>query len=342
MIEFLKRQMTRTKRFYTYNKKTVAIGSLFTFLMFLSLYPMIVQIDMADAYGNVLNESSVLQCAGTQGNYNINGIEYINKSDCLVYFNITTYEYSIKTPKVLVYFDEPNTHYELQRADKRYRVDNPKRWKPYDLSNKWLPNDTVREFRMFIYKPLNETIKFGIKSGLSDFDPILAGYGTDDFFVELIEHEADLTKGYAEFVFNNPLNKDIEVTNKTLRSLYTVIRGEVLSEQYSFYSDVKEKIIKVDKTTCVDNYVLKTIIMTNNETGLNESVEQEINEPICTTKQVDEIKPEYKISTKLDKVIISKSGNLTMRIDLIYTPNTIVDWEPEFEIESVKFKQEKW
>lgn len=341
MIEFLKRQMTRTKRFYTYNKKTLSVGSIFAFFMFLSLYPAVVDISMADAYGNILTEESVLNCAGTMGDYNINGIDYINKSDCIVYVNLTTHNYSIKTPKALVYFDEPNTEYELQRADKRYRTDNPKRWKPYDLTSKWLPNESMTEFRLFIYKPINKTIKFGVKSGVSDFDPVLAGYDKDSFFTELTDLDVGFTTGYAEFTITNPLNKEIEINESNLKSLYVVVQGKVLSEEYSFFEHVPTKTIKVDKTTCIDNLVLKPVSVLNNETGLNETDVVGIIEQDCNTIKVDNIIPEMKEKKELG-VVIPKNGNLTFRIDLTYRPNTIVNWNPQLEIDGVKFKQEKW
>ena len=123
--------------------------------------------------------------------------------------------------------------------------------------------------------------------------------------------------------------------------MYTVVQGQVLSEQYSFLSVTATKTIKVDKTTCVDNLVLKPVSVLNNETGLNESDVIGVIEQDCTTIKVDKIIPEMKEKKKLG-VVIPKNGQLTFRIDLTYRPNTIVDWIPEFEIDGVKFKQDKW
>ena len=206
------------------------------------------------------------------------------------------------------------------------------------------------QLRFIGYKTnINETVKWGFGFANGNYsentdtyvDPEWSGYTKDSFFTELTKVKVGFTKGYAEFVITNPLNKEIEINKSNLKSLYTLVQGEVLSEQYTFYEHIEEKTIKVDKTTCVDNLVLKPISVINNITGLNETDVIGVIEQDCETVKVDEI-----VSAKKEKkqlgVVIPKNGNLTFRIDLTYKPNTIFDWIPEYEIDGIKFKQINW
>lgn len=205
-----------------------------------------------------------------------------------------------------------------------------------NMKVEWSDGNYYSKIYKYFYKDEGKlTVKYKIKDNneiynVRLFDPPIYEHNADDFFVELVDYHAGFTKGYAEFVFKNPTDKNIEINESNLNSLYNIISGEVLSEQYSFYSDVKEKTIKVNKTICIDNYI---------PNGINNTL---INIPICTVSEVDKVIPKHRNITKIDKVTIKKGENLTLRIDLTYIPNTVFDWIPELYIEDVKIKQDKW
>lgn len=173
------------------------------------------------------------------------------------------------------------------------------------------------------------------------FDPPIEEFTSESFFAEIIDYKADFTSGYAEFTFMNPLSKDIELNESTFTSLFNVVKGRIISSKYSYDVVSDEKIIKEDQEVCVDNFANITVIEYNNVTEQNESINQEINTSECTIEKVDVIVP-AKISKKdMGIVIVPKYEQLTLRIDLEYEPNTIVEWIPQFEVDGVTFKGDK-
>lgn len=190
------------------------------------------------------------------------------------------------------------------------------------------------------------TIKYRINESDANykvrlFDPPIEEFTSESFFAEITDYKVGLTNGHAEFTFMNPLSKDIELNESTFTSLFNVMKGEVTSSKYSYDVVSDEKTIKEDQETCIDNFTNITVIEYNNVTEQNDSIEQEINTPICTIEKVDVIVP-AKISKKdMGLVIVSKYEQITLRIDLEYEPNTIVEWIPQFEVDGIKFKGDK-
>lgn len=103
-------------------------------------------------------------------------------SDCVEYFNITSLErkFYIKNKGSLdIPFTNPEKvqSFQVYRADKRFRSDNPNRWKPFNFSENFILDVNVtNEFQVRLCKKKpSDDIKWGIEGFGIIEDPIFRG-----------------------------------------------------------------------------------------------------------------------------------------------------------------------
>ena len=180
-MAFRKRAYISRKKIYVYGSGSVL--ALIALLISFSVYG--VQIDV--------NPESV-KCGGEE--------------KCVAYINISASDWAIKFNSK-IYFDK-SVNYTL------YKKDAYGKWRVFNLSGKTLKNESKWELRLELEKPINEIIKYGISSGLTDKDPYFLGYSKDDFFIKLKENNADLTHAYSVFEVRNPTTKDISIDSINL------------------------------------------------------------------------------------------------------------------------------
>mgnify|MGYP001575942142 CR=1 FL=1 len=149
--------MTFTKRVYSKTKKVFIYGSGSLALFFALLISL--------SYLGI-----DVQTSGDQ----------ICSDICISYFNISLKDYSLcfgSTFKGVT--TEPNVIIEIYKADMRYRLNNPLRWKPYNLSaNKCLDKNKTHEFKIIGYKQPEQTIKWGLDLQGKNLDPFWYGINT--------------------------------------------------------------------------------------------------------------------------------------------------------------------
>jgi hypothetical protein len=83
---------------------------------------------------------------------------------CISYFNISLSNYSLCFGSTFkgIYL-EGNATYELYKADLRYGVNNPERWKIYNFSaNTCLEKNKKYQFKLVGHKKPEETIRWGL------------------------------------------------------------------------------------------------------------------------------------------------------------------------------------
>ena len=97
---------------------------------------------------------------------------------CISYFNITITNYSLAFAKDFNLYISPNVDTEVYKADVRYSVDNPNRWKPYNFSGKTLTTGKS-EFKIIAHKDPSQTVKWGVFTFGEDLDPYWYGLGND-------------------------------------------------------------------------------------------------------------------------------------------------------------------
>jgi len=170
-----KRAMSKTKKLFVYGG--TGLIAFLAFLATLTNYGITVELG-----------EKIIKCAGN------------SEEPCIAYFNISLTDWNLCFGSTFqLYLNDTNgINLTVYKADMRYRADNPARWKIYNFkAGTCLKNETKYEFKVVVEKPIDKTVKWGLKTGLiNDYDPVFEGYSTTDF-VTLKESSAGLTESYA-------------------------------------------------------------------------------------------------------------------------------------------------
>lgn len=259
------RKVFKNKKIWIYGG-----GSLATFLSLLFTLAYL---------GVQLQTSGDIMCAGTPND------------PCISYFNITSLNYTIcmgSTFQGITLSDE-NSTYEIFKADMRYRIDNPNRWKPYNFtSGSCLDWGKTHEFMIKGYKKSPyDKVKWGINTQGKDIDPIWEGLKQEQYNV--YDKGGNLTDIRYKIKFENitittPINTQCEWdANKPLRHCYQDIELE---------------------------YMRNTALSINSNINFTGQI---------TNKQMKNFKVTMPSS-------LSKGNNYTVRIEFDYPANTGEEW----------------
>ena len=120
----------------------------------------------------ILNSSGDMTCAGTPY-YNINFKR--NISDCQVFWNVTSinYTYYFRNKKGIELGFSPEVKgYDIYVKDGRFKSG----WRPLDKSGNFTYRKGIKyQFMAFIFKEINQTVKWKITAAEQTIDPILFG-----------------------------------------------------------------------------------------------------------------------------------------------------------------------
>lgn len=325
------------KKIYTYATKGT-IATLISVLIYFGALGQYTTVEMwyVDPFTNettILNETSEIQC-----------------EPCDIWFNVTTFKYSIKAPSVLFLFDR-EVNFETYKVDNRY-IDykNPKALKKFDYSGYWFPNESVTIGKMTVRKGLKESVKFSMKSGTTNIDPKLVGYTEDDFIPELIYNKADITGGEAVFEYCNPTIKNIDYDKDKLTFSFIKLKGDFntfeinVGTKYSITKNVTDYFENITYLTTGHMVYDELQNITDKSGYSNQSYFQ--NDSIKTkwniTRTITEEMLDYKVLDNSSKTIKPKEcKNILIKGTWNAGENISIDWIPETDVNGIKFKQEK-
>ena len=173
-----------------------------------------------DFYAYVLDNSS-LWSTSSKGEFHVN--HYPSVPTLVTPINNITLNYTTIN-FTSTDLDNDLVNYTIYKADKRFRSDNPDRWKSYDFeAGKCLKNATKHEFKVILNKPIDKTVKWGIRTGLiNDADPVFLGYESGDFMV-LKSSRTRISGAEARVTFTNPSSFPIPLDKSIIGSL---VKGE--------------------------------------------------------------------------------------------------------------------
>ncbi len=176
------------------NKKSMIVGGSGTLIALLAFLALSVP-------GIIITTSGDLQCAG------------ISTEPCVSYVNITNNGVPLKFASnisVISFNNSSGVNYTLERLVSG-------KWQAFDFGGKTLQKNQTWQLRLTGYKALNETVKWSVSAGDYSIDPTWTGYSVDDFFPTLVSNRADITSGYAEFQFRNPMSVQVPIDNSLFR-----------------------------------------------------------------------------------------------------------------------------
>lgn len=141
---------------------------------------------------------------------------------CVSYFNVSVTNYSLCFSKTFNVYTEPNVNIEIYKADLRYSVDNPNRWKIYNFSGKCL-NKGKYQFMLIGYKNPTQTVKWGVDLQGKDIDPYWYAQNsqTDAILINITAEvnfthlNISTTAPYDSLILYYPFDGDKENTNGT-------------------------------------------------------------------------------------------------------------------------------
>jgi len=206
-----------------------------------------------DYLGISITTSGDITCAG-------------NKLEpCVSYINISNngaFNISFSSKLAVIYFDnESLVNYTL------YKRDTLGRWRSFNITGKTLKQNEIWQLKLIGYKPIDKTVKWGVKSNLNEVDPVWKGYSADDFFISLDKNYADLTYGEAIFKVKNPtsFNFTVDAINNKFGAEFTkylgndidswnldVLANRSYSENITNYSTVCNPYYDIN-STLIDN-----------------------------------------------------------------------------------------
>jgi len=207
---------------------------------------------------------------------------------------------------------------------------------PFDFRGKCLEAGKTHRFKLVGYKPMNETVKWGLVAGGKHIDPKWIGYAADDFFVKLIKSKPSLTYAEVEYEIANPTGFDIRLPKEALGLVFKEVSGKIERFDTKIYEKTIETIrIPVYETVC------ENVTVTANLTNVTQKV--------CT-----HVVKDYKLQQR----IVWKEANLT---DFVLKPGKRyrvwhklyydkpafrrrieIDWKPTVKIGNIKYIQHKW
>ncbi|RLG81165.1 MAG: hypothetical protein DRO40_10105, partial [Thermoprotei archaeon] len=207
---------------------------------------------------------------------------------------------------------------------------------PFDFRGKCLEAGKTHRFKLVGYKPMNETVKWGLVAGGKHIDPKWIGYAADDFFVKLIKSKPSLTYAEVEYEIANPTGFDIKLPKEALGLVFKEVSGKIERFGTKIYEETVETIrIPVYETVC------ENVTVTANLTNVTQKV--------CTRVVKD---------YKLQQRTVWKEANLTDFVlrsgkryrvwhKLYYDKPAFrrrieIDWKPTVKIGNIKYIQHKW
>lgn len=311
-MSFTKRVYQSRNKIYLYG--TGSLVALFTFLVGLSYY------------GITIDSTGDITCAGT--------IE----EPCIAFINITTNRYAIVFPKSVLYFgDNPPEKYEL------YKKDTLGRWRAFNISGKTMANESKWELKLVVFKKINESIKWGIKSGIVDKDPVFKGYSKDNFMPTLTRNEVFFDHGEAEFPIVNPLSYNVELSSKYFNFLFNNVKGYLT--KFEIWVGT-EKNMSYNETTQVwiPNITITQIISSNgtfnktqdngyfNKTTMIKSGTETIYSLLDSTQKYT-LRPKEQV-----KILIKGYWD----VKTVYRTGISIDWFPNLSISGVNYVRNEW
>src|SRR3990167_3458937 len=300
--------MSKSRKIYLYGGTT--FGGLLIFLMTLTMYGVNIEI----------NKDFNLTCASGE------------LEPCIDYFNITLEVWHLCTGKDFeVYMNDTDANLTLYRADRRFRADNPLRWKPYDLSEGCLKNATRHEFKVVVNKSAGKTVKYGVRAGLTDHDPIFAGYKESDFYMKMINLTSEIDRGEVNYEWKNPTSANRKINATVLGAEYLYFPGSrnVTSRTVEFNTTVKQNISSWAKRNATREFEII------NRTGIRQN--RTVEEDYLRTEEI-----EYEGWTTEKTVKPGETIKVRERLSWPAGFKQKFDWQPYVYMFNTKFRNQRW
>jgi len=272
-------------------------------------------------YGVTVKTSGDITCAGTI------------QEPCISYINISTSNFSVVNPKTVFYFDdESKVNYTV------YKLDTIGRWQKFNISGKTISANSFWQLKLVGYKQINETVKWAMGAGAVVADPVWKGYSSNDFFVKLVENQADLTQGYAVFDFYNPTIFDFNVSKELLKPFFQKYLGNDVKSWKIIINGTELGYYPVNKSyveqVWISNISCYNIISPN---GTVSQICQDLGWYENQTKyRIEYIQGDYPVKAKT-VYDVELYGYWDAHLGL-----QSVEWFPDITVSGVTFRQMKW